>query len=663
MGLINRFFRDQERAAALSRGGPGALAQGAVPPARAPVPGAATVGAGARPAAAAPGSPAPRAAGRPPELVGGRPGGAPVPISVGSQIPGYHPETTVVLTAPSGKFEIPALDMRTLIALEIDGRVLVVSTGRSEDAPALSRLLTRLRRELITPGGEFVATPDVIATLYEPAMGALGRTDSVGRARIDEIIDGVCGEAWLQRASDIHIYVTPKSKTEIWFRVDGRMRLIRTESGQFGADFVNGLHTRGDVDTKAVAFDPRVPQGMTISRRLRIKDRVDPVDLRLRYQSQPVYPEGYDVVLRVINVGATTQEGEVSSLGFVAPQVRAITAASHAKYGMTVLIGATGSGKSTTILNVVNDLAETFQDQKIIAVEDPPEYRLRARQAPIVIPDGPADTERTRRRMAFQRALTAAMRQDPDSIVVGEIRDEATAELAMQAALTGHRVITTYHANSPVHALQRFREMNVPLDVLGSEGFMRGIISQTLLPVLCPKCSQPWASAQMPVSIKPAAWTQMRRLLEAHVDVSHVRVRGKGCEHCGGRGTRGRTVVAEVFVPNYAMLELITRGDWNGVNNYWHCARLLEPSLAEVGAGLTMLDHAVFHIQAGKVCPFDVMEAGIGQFGAAMPLKDRLESLQRSGVISSAELHTALDRWEQAKFWPGTGPGSAGSAA
>jgi len=678
-GLINRFFNTGRRAAAVAGAPRGGIlsAGGTVPPAQSggfsqgsdmPIPNArapqiatpaASGSAEVRPPQATP-------VGGPGGLVGRRQSDDGAPLETLAALQGYQPESAVVLTVKGSKFELTPAQQRVAIALEVQGRVIVVWSGLTEDRHTFSNLVVVLQREKYAVSAKLRATIDLIATLYEGAgIHSRGSDVDAGSHRTDEMVNRLFSSAHAKRASDIHVY-RKQSGTEVWFRIDGTLLSQTVEDPDWGLTLGRAIFTRGDSDTKQLAFNPKVPQAMTITRRLRLKDRPDPVDLRLRFQSSPTFPskdgfDAFDMVLRVITIGIAGAAVSLEQLGFLKAQNYAALRQLDEATGLTILIGATGSGKSTTLQSMVEYLHTRFPGQKILAVEDPPEYELKARQVPVVVPDGPLESEEKRVSTAFLRALRAAMRMDPDSLLIGEIRDPASASLAGNATLTGHRVLTTFHASSLVHCLQRLKTNGLELDVLGSEGFLRSIISQSLLPLLCPSCSQPLESASVPANAA-MAFARLKDRLGRLMDLAHVRVRGPGCDSCDktgrNQGLRGRSALVEMLVPDMRMRSLITEGRWLPLSNYWAVARLLDPGSAQGAAGLTKLEHGLHLVAMGKACPILLDGFGVGKIGDSVSLKLRLEDLKRTGVLDQGEFNDAVSKLESEPFFPGLGPGA-----
>jgi general secretion pathway protein E len=217
--------------------------------------------------------------------------------------------------------------------------------------------------------------------------------------------------------------------------------------------------------------------------------------------------------------------------------MRQIRRLAQRPHGMLLVTGPTGSGKTTTLYATISEI-HTGRD-KIVTIEDPVEYRLsRVLQIPVNEKKG----------LSFARGLRSILRHDPDKIMVGEIRDAETAQIAVQAALTGHLVLTTVHANSVFDVLGRFLHMAV--DAYSFAAALNGIVAQRLLRLNCPHCAVPVAAAP----------DELQELGLSADQVAGWRLRaGTGCGQCRGTGYRGRKAIAEVLVLDDALRELITR--------------------------------------------------------------------------------------------------------
>jgi general secretion pathway protein E len=247
---------------------------------------------------------------------------------------------------------------------------------------------------------------------------------------------------------------------------------------------------------------------------------------------------GEDAVLRVLDKQSLTEKVHgltLDSLGFDAESVSQLRRLSSLPYGMLLVTGPTGSGKTTTLYAAISE-TQTGND-KIVTIEDPVEYQLPGvLQIPVNEKKG----------LTFARGLRSILRHDPDKIMVGEIRDPETAQIAIQSALTGHLVFTTVHANNVFDVMGRFVHMGV--DTYSFVAALSGILAQRLVRVVCEQCAD--------------SYTPSRQLLEesrlnivAHA--AHEFRVGRGCKHCRGTGYRGRKAVGELLVLNDEIREAI----------------------------------------------------------------------------------------------------------
>jgi general secretion pathway protein E len=249
---------------------------------------------------------------------------------------------------------------------------------------------------------------------------------------------------------------------------------------------------------------------------------------------------GEDAVLRVLDkqtlYESTQQKLSLASLGFDAEDVAKLRRLSREPYGMLLVTGPTGSGKTTTLYAAISEI-HTGQD-KIVTIEDPVEYQLAGvLQIPVNEKKG----------LTFARGLRSILRHDPDKIMVGEIRDPETANIAVQSALTGHLVFTSVHANNVFDVIGRFMHMNV--DLYGFVSALNAILAQRLVRVICPHCAE---------SVVP----EKELLIESGLTETQVKgwkfMHGRGCRECRGSGYKGRNAIAELMILNDELRELIT---------------------------------------------------------------------------------------------------------
>ena len=275
----------------------------------------------------------------------------------------------------------------------------------------------------------------------------------------------------------------------------------------------------------------RVPQ----DGRFRVSMQGRDVDVRVSIMPSI---HGEDAVLRILDKQSLTDQLQglsLSSLGFDASIAAALRHLAAEPYGMLLVTGPTGSGKTTTLYAAISEI--NHGKDKIITIEDPVEYQLPGvLQIPVNEKKG----------LSFARGLRSILRHDPDKIMVGEIRDAETAQIAVQSALTGHLVFTTVHANNVFDVISRFTHMGV--DVYSFVSALNGVFAQRLLRINCPHCAV--------VDVPDDTLLADSRLSREAVAGYRFRA-GQGCGHCRGSGYKGRKAIAEILQMTDALRELI----------------------------------------------------------------------------------------------------------
>jgi general secretion pathway protein E len=337
-------------------------------------------------------------------------------------------------------------------------------------------------------------------------------------------------DAYRSGASDIHLESTATG-LRIKYRLDGVLCPVGEVAGVPVAEqVVSRLKVMAELDIA----ERRVPQ----DGRFKVSIEGREVDLRVS-----VMPSiwGEDVVLRILDKHALTEEMQglsLASLGFDEELLQRIRRLSREPYGMLLVTGPTGSGKTTTLYAAISEI-NTGRD-KIITIEDPVEYQL---------PDVLQIPVNEKKGLTFARGLRSILRHDPDKIMVGEIRDAETAQIAVQSALTGHLVLTTVHANNAFDVIGRFMHMGVAPHSFVSA--LNGVVAQRLLRLTCPHCSsdmQPTGEELLDAGLRPE-------------DCHDYRFRsGRGCGKCRGTGYKGRRAIAELLHLDDELRELIVAG-------------------------------------------------------------------------------------------------------
>lgn len=333
------------------------------------------------------------------------------------------------------------------------------------------------------------------------------------------LVNLIMRQAIQENASDIHIE-PDETKLGIRYRIDGILYEIKTLPKTIQAPLLSRLKVMAQMDIA----ESRVPQdGRT---QMRIDDR----DVELRVSTFPTL-HGENVVIRVLDQSKTLLK--LTDLGFPDNLLAKYKKALAAPYGIILVTGPTGSGKTTTLYASLNEI--NSPEKNIITIEDPIEYRLNlVRQAQI----------NPRAGLTFASGLRSILRQDPDVIMVGEMRDVETCEIAYQAALTGHQVFSTLHTNDAAGALARLLHLGIEPFLIASSTV--AVLAQRLVRTICPNCKTPY---------KPTPAERATFHLEENGDLTLYR--GKGCKMCRGSGYRGRIGIYELLMIDSTIQQLI----------------------------------------------------------------------------------------------------------
>lgn len=363
------------------------------------------------------------------------------------------------------------------------------------------------------------------STVAKSAERAVPRDD---RGPVVDFVDAAVRAAYAGGASDIH-FECDRSGVTVKFRQDGVMaRFARMDGSERADEVVSRIKVLAQLDIT----ERRVPQDG------RFRSTVDGHGIDLRVSIMPsVF--GEDAVLRLLDKAQlrTRRDGvTLSLLGFDEHSIASLRELAELPHGMLLVTGPTGSGKTTTVYAVLSEINTGLE--KIITIEDPVEYELAGvLQIPV----------NERKGLTFAKGLRSILRHDPDRILVGEIRDAETAEIAVQSALTGHQVFTTVHANSIFDVTGRFRHFG--LDMFGFMSSLNGVVVQRLIRRLCPQCA----------GTREARSDERGWLASLGLDCTTV-PEARGCSACHGSGYRGRGVVAEVHGIDDRFRDLITGG-------------------------------------------------------------------------------------------------------
>jgi MSHA biogenesis protein MshE len=393
-------------------------------------------------------------------------------------------------------------------------------------------------------------------------FGAL--TDSVGmeEAPVVKLLQSMFDDATQVRASDIHIE-PQEGRVMIRFRIDGALHLQTEADSKIAPALVLRLKLMSGLDIS----EKRLPQ----DGRFHVRVREQGVDVRIA--TCPTQ-NGESVVMRLLR-----QDGGMvglDKLGMPPDMLKRFREIIRRSNGMILVTGPTGSGKTTTLYSALAEI--NTLDQKIITVEDPVEYRLPGINQVQV---------NEKIDLTFSRVLRSALRQDPDVILVGEMRDAETAQIGLRAAMTGHLVFSTLHTRDAAGTLFRFVDMGVPRFMVASS--VQAVIAQRLLRRVCESCSEPHSPTPQEI-----IWMEMEGLSRGQWNGLK---NGRGCSHCNGTGYRGRTGVYEMLEMNREMVEAAAH---DSATQFMHVAR-------QHMQGKTMSDHALEEMKQGHITVFEAM--------------------------------------------------------
>jgi MSHA biogenesis protein MshE len=351
-------------------------------------------------------------------------------------------------------------------------------------------------------------------------FGALAANPGLEEAPIVKLLQSVFDDATQVRASDIHIE-PQESRLQIRFRIDGVLHLQTEADIKIAPALALRLKLMSDLDIS----EKRLPQDGRFAVRVK-NQRID-----VRISTMPTQ-YGESVVMRLLNQGGMNLR--LDAIGMPRGILEKFRAIVQRPNGLVLVTGPTGSGKTTTLYSALAELNSV--EKKLITVEDPVEYRLAGINQ-VQVND--------KIELNFARVLRSALRQDPDIVLVGEMRDQETAQIGLRAAMTGHLVLSTLHTNDAASTPLRLMDMGVPRYMVGSS--LQAVLAQRLVRVICESCTTQYTPT-------PTEHEWLRLELNDKVDMARY-FHGKGCSHCNGMGYRGRTGVYELLEMTQAVVD------------------------------------------------------------------------------------------------------------
>lgn len=480
-----------------------------------------------------------------------------------NKIQSYFQHGNRLLTLPSNPDLVINDDTRRLVALFSDGLFLVSETHKFDGRVLSFEVLAR-KKKLPMMKPQYVSQNELNAVyaIGERTNINIEGDEDLAQLQMQKDFVNVVSRAASQKVSDIHIVVA--GSTQIMFRVNGMMTTVMEYNKEWGESFVRAAFASADISDSNYAqneFQGAQKLGSTPLRGSKGKLMLPHNILAIRLQFNPIAFGSQYLVMRLLYADDNPEgSGDLSALGFGEYEENLFYRLRAVPTGLSIIAGPTGSGKSTTLQrNMIKLLQEKNYEINLITVEDPPEYPIPgARQMPVTNANSEEEKDEE-----FTKALSAALRSDPDVMMVGEVRSIAAAELTFKGALSGHGVWTTLHANSAPAIITRLRDMGVKTFMLNDPELIKGLISQRLFRRLCPHCR---------VSVKTMLDSpSVQRLRTALGDfgVENTYVRGPGCKYCDNTGIKGRMCVPEIILPDATFLDLMISGETRKAIDYW----------------------------------------------------------------------------------------------
>src|SRR5436309_5190730 len=427
-----------------------------------------------------------------------------------------------------------------LVPLRLEGNALVVAMADPSDLVVLDEVSALLGRPLIIA----VAPPSEIQNLLKKSESSqlmleeategfkldLIREDESGEETITiekitqeesspiiRLVDTIIFTALERRASDIHIE-TRDTEVGVKYRIDGSLgEALAPIAKEHHSTIISRIKVMSELDIS----ERRVPQDG------RFKTRYKGRSIDFRVSIMPSI-HGEDAVIRILDKESISDKFRTLSLevvGFSEADIKKFRRYISEPYGMVLVTGPTGSGKTTTLYAALMEIRN--EEDKILTIEDPVEYQIRGiTQIPVNEKKG----------LTFARGLRSILRHDPDKIMVGEIRDVETAQIAIQSALTGHLVFTTVHANNVLDVLGRF--LNMGVEAYQFVSALNCVLAQRLVRLICSHCKRP-------TKVEPKLLEESA--LDPKLAATQTFYEGAGCIECGGTGFKGRTAICELL--------------------------------------------------------------------------------------------------------------------
>lgn len=509
--------------------------------------------------------------------------------------------------------KLPALPASTANAAVLVGHTLYVLSGRLSTVAIQSWLSDANRMA--------AGVIDVLECSVQEFSNAKGRSSGssdVAQLSAVKQVRQLIADAVGKKASDLHMTLTEDANSgglAVQLRVNGDLVPHREFTQEEGSQMIRAMFqgmaavtdatVREGEDQHAVITDEaflRSPSGSML-----------PLS-GIRLARAPLVA-GMNLAARLLysRKETDTSEARLARLGYSPRQLGNLAVLARTTEGVNAITGPTGSGKSTTLVQQIYAVLDARDGVRVITIEDPVEYEFRhPRVWQYRIANANTDEEKS---AAFAGKLKTALRQDPDIIMVGEIRGLETAKEAINASLTGHQVWTTLHVNDPFMVVQRLAGMGVDKFFLTDPKMVSSLIAQRLVKTLCPHCSIPAGTQAPPEGMAQSDWKHLMDWAELTPfrGIDQVRLRGPQtkltCPHCAGSGFIGRTVVSQVILTDERLLlDMVNRGPADARRNY----------MGRADAEIDMRMHGLLKVLAGQVDPRSMISV-LGPIEAVYP--------------------------------------------
>lgn len=507
--------------------------------------------------------------------------------------PGSKDNVTIngdIITGPGGEFELRQ-KARDLVIASSEGEIYF-SRSHQNNPMVLSEIQ---KIEDVYGEAKHKAPIDMssLAEMYRRAQQRSDRGTLADRrneqSRMQRDLMSIVAKAAARNSSDIHIIVN-NDRAVVRFRVDGVMTDINEMQPQYAFELLSAAFAMADASD--TAYQKRAYQGARISS---LTSELPEGVQSLRLQFNPLANDGRYLIMRILYSG-DGKPIELGDLGYSDEQVRQISIMSARPVGINIVSGPTGSGKSTTLKAALERVIRKRNGEvNTITIEDPPEYVIKdAQQMPVT-----NVKTQEQRSEAFTQAISSGLRSDPDIMMIGEIRDRASADLAVEGALSGHPIYASLHANTAMDILSRLRDMGIEDFKVFDPTVFSGLVGQRLVRQVCPHCRVPVDEAFAAGRIDPLVYERIQDMIrvtpEGVVEKHPLYVAGDGCDHCIG-GYNGRAVVAEIILPDDTFMDLMQSNRKTEARAHWF----------EKMNGIDLLGSSWIRALEGRLSPVDI---------------------------------------------------------